>query len=81
MKLIVRSSRGEKIRKIHKKLWELLPLICDFYHILTFHFLNDISSETTEPNEMKLGMIALYGILDRFDVSYFWFYEKHGRRY
>ncbi len=30
--------------KIKKKLWELLPLICDFYHILTFHFLNDISS-------------------------------------
>ena len=59
MKLIVRSSHGEKIRKIQKKLWELLPLIYDFYHILTFHFLNDISSETTEPNEMKLGMIVL----------------------
>ncbi len=59
MKLIVRSSHGEKIRKIQKKLWELLPFICDFYQILTFQFLNDSSSETTEPNEMKLGMIVL----------------------
>ncbi len=59
MKLIVRSSHGEKIRKIKKKLWELLPLICNFYQILTFRFLNDISSETTKPNEMKLGMIVL----------------------
>ncbi len=60
MKLIVRSSHVKKIRKIKKKkLWELLPLICDFYQILTCHFLNDISSETTEPNEMKLGMIVL----------------------
>ncbi len=59
MKLIVRSSHGKKIRKIKKNLWELLPLICDFYQILTSQFFNDISSETTEPNEMKLGMIIL----------------------
>ncbi len=59
MKLILRSSHGKKIRKIQKFLWELLPFIYDFYQILTFQFLNDISSETTEPNEMKLGMIVL----------------------
>ncbi len=59
MKLIVRNSHGEKIRKIQKQLWELLPLICDFYQILTFQFLNDISYETTDPNEMKLVMSVL----------------------
>ncbi len=59
MKLILRSSHGKKIRKIQNLLWELLPFIYDFYQILAFQFLNDISIKTTEPNEMKLGMIVL----------------------